>query len=71
MYKRQDQECKEYQILELKDPKKQSYRKFYFLDNQFVGGILIGDCKKAAHLRKALDNGSNLQTFLDAHFLDE
>lgn len=66
-----DQECKQYQILELKDPKQQSYRKFYFLDNQFVGGILIGDCKKAAHLRKALDNGSNLQTFLDAHFLDE
>lgn len=66
-----DQECRQYQILELKDPKNQSYRKFYFLDNQFVGGILIGDCKKAAHLRKALDRGSNLQTFLDAHFLDE
>lgn len=66
-----DLECREYQILELKDPKNDSYRKFYFLDNQFVGGILIGDCKKAAHLRKSLDKGSNLQTFLDGHFLDE
>lgn len=61
----------DYQILELSDPKMEIYRKFYFEDNQFVGGILMGDTKKAVQLRKAIDKGTNMQTFLDAHFLDE
>ncbi|MFT4244282.1 MAG: FAD-dependent oxidoreductase [Candidatus Woesearchaeota archaeon] len=65
------EDAKEYQILELKDPKTEVYRKFYFLNNIFVGGILMGDTKKAVHLRKAIDKGSQIQTFLDAHFLDE
>ena len=61
----------DYQILELKDPKTEVYRKFYFLDDQFVGGILMGSTNKAVHLRKAIDKASQIQTFLDAHFLDE
>lgn len=61
----------QYQILELSDPKTESFRKFYFLDDQFVGGILMGNTTKSSQLRKAIDKGSNMQTFLDAHFLDE
>ena len=66
----QKESC-EYQILELKDPKKEIYRKFYFIDDQFVGGILLGETTKAVQLRKAIDKASQIQTFLDAHFLDE
>lgn len=62
---------KDYQKLELADPKQEIYRKFFFIDNQFVGGILMGDTKKAIQLRRALDNGSTMQQFLDTHFLDE
>lgn len=64
------QEKTDYQILELKDPKQENYRKFFFLDNEFVGGILIGDCSKSIQLRKAVDKKSSMQHFLDMHFLD-
>ncbi len=61
----------DYQILELNDPKNKIYKKFYFKDNNFVGGILIGNTKKAIQLRKSLNNNSTIQHFLEKHFLDE
>ena len=67
----QNKNKNEYQILELSDPANEVYRKFYFLNNLFVGGILMGDTSKAVQLRKAIDKGSNMQHFLDMHFLDE
>ncbi|MCA9496232.1 MAG: FAD-dependent oxidoreductase, partial [Nanoarchaeota archaeon] len=67
----QNKDKKEYQILELSDPSNEVYRKFYFLNNLFVGGILMGSTTKAVQLRKAIDKGSNMQHFLDMHFLDE
>ena len=60
-----------YQVLELKDPLNEIYRKFFFVNNCFVGGVLMGDTSKAVQLRKAIDKASNLQNFLDNHFLDE
>lgn len=60
-----------YQIMELSDPQNEIYRKFYFVNNCFVGGILMGDTSKAVQLRKAIDKASSLQNFLDNHFLDE
>lgn len=62
---------KNYQIMELSDPENEIYRKFYFVNNSFVGGILMGDTSKAVQLRKAIDKNSSLQNFLDNHFLDE
>ncbi|NCC71014.1 hypothetical protein EOM09_05510, partial [bacterium] len=60
-----------YSILELKDPKLNIYKKFYFKDNLFVGGILMGDISKSIQLRKAINAASTIQHFLDMHFLDE
>lgn len=60
-----------YQMLELSDPQNEIYRKFYFLDNEFVGGLLMGDTRKAVQLRVAIDRKSDMQSFLDNHFLDE
>ena len=60
-----------YQVLELKDPLNEIYRKFFFVNNCFVGGVLMGDTSKAVQLRKSIDRASNLQSFLDNHFLDE
>ncbi len=62
---------KNYQVLELSDYNNRTYRKFYFEDDEFVGGILLGDTSKAVQLRKAMDNQSTMQHFLDQHFLDE
>lgn len=61
---------KNYQCLELSDPESEMYRKFYFFENEFVGGILMGDTSKAIQLRKAIDRKTNMQHFLDDHFLD-
>ena len=62
--------CDEYEELELFDPRVEKYKKFYFYNNEFVGGILIGDTSKAVQLRKAMEFRSNMQTFLESHFLE-
>jgi len=46
------------------------YKKLYFLNDEFVGGLLMGDTSKAIQLRRAIDNKSTLKHFLDLHFLD-
>ncbi|MCA9486522.1 MAG: FAD-dependent oxidoreductase [Candidatus Woesearchaeota archaeon] len=61
----------EYQTLSLSDPQKKVYRKFYFREDQFVGGILMGETSKATQLHIALERSSTMQSFLDAHFLNE
>jgi flavorubredoxin/NADPH-dependent 2,4-dienoyl-CoA reductase/sulfur reductase-like enzyme len=60
-----------YQLLELNDPSNKIHKKFYFYNGVFVGGVLMGDTSKAVSLRKAIYKGSNIQNFLDDHFLDE
>jgi NAD(P)H-nitrite reductase large subunit len=43
----------EYQIALYNDTKENIYKKLYFFDNKFVGGILIGDISKATELLSA------------------
>lgn len=59
-----------YQVLEMADKQIDVYRKFYFYNNEFVGGILMGNVDKATQLQLALKKGSTMSHFLDMHFLD-
>ncbi len=47
---------KKYKSLEIYDQAKSSYEKLYFINNRFVGGILIGDVSKSALLIDAYKN---------------
>lgn len=44
---------KVYKDYEVFDPEKNNYEKLYFVDDKFVGGILIGNVKKSSQLLKA------------------
>ncbi|MCT4594793.1 MAG: FAD-dependent oxidoreductase [Anaeromicrobium sp.] len=43
----------DYQVVEIKDDKKGIYKKMYFVNKSFVGGILIGDTSKSVNMIQA------------------
>ena len=51
---------KVYQISEYKDLKNKVYKKLYFYNDKFVGGILIGDVLKSSVLLTAIKSNSSM-----------
>lgn len=52
---------KKYETIQLGDS--ENYEKYYFVDNIFVGGILLGNIRKSAKLKSALNKGYSLEEF--------
>jgi flavorubredoxin/NADPH-dependent 2,4-dienoyl-CoA reductase/sulfur reductase-like enzyme len=55
---------KKYKTFEIYDAAKGFYEKFYFVNNRFSGGILIGDVSKGPRLLEAYENGASLESLL-------
>ncbi|MCT4606274.1 MAG: FAD-dependent oxidoreductase [Marinisporobacter sp.] len=56
---------KTYETIELHNSSKGNYQKMYFLNNIFVGGILIGDTTKSIKMMEAIDKRSSLATMIN------
>ncbi len=52
---------KKYKSYEIYDEAKNSYEKLYFVNNRFVGGILIGDVSKSARLLDAYKKQESME----------
>jgi flavorubredoxin/NADPH-dependent 2,4-dienoyl-CoA reductase/sulfur reductase-like enzyme len=55
---------KKYKSFEIYDEAKNSYEKLYFVNNRFVGGILIGDVSKSARLLDAFKKQEPMEKLL-------
>ncbi|MCT4618518.1 MAG: FAD-dependent oxidoreductase [Marinisporobacter sp.] len=55
---------KTYETIELHNSDKDIYQKMYFLNNVFVGGILIGDTTKSVKMMEGIDKRSSLSTMM-------
>lgn len=53
-----------YKTFEVHDGAKNTYEKFYFVNNRFCGGILMGDISKSAKLLDAYKNQDPITKFL-------
>ncbi|MDR3294208.1 MAG: FAD-dependent oxidoreductase [Clostridiales Family XIII bacterium] len=56
--------AKKYKTFEIHDTAKKTYRKLYFVNNRFSGGILLGDVSESARLLEAYKNGDSLEKLL-------
>lgn len=54
-----------YKTLQLSDPAEGIYKKLYFVNSRFAGGILIGDVSASAKLLKAYEKKLELADMLD------
>jgi flavorubredoxin/NADPH-dependent 2,4-dienoyl-CoA reductase/sulfur reductase-like enzyme len=55
---------KKYKSIEIYDAGKNTYEKFYFVNNRFCGGVLIGDVSKSKSLLDAYKNQESVEKFL-------
>jgi flavorubredoxin/NADPH-dependent 2,4-dienoyl-CoA reductase/sulfur reductase-like enzyme len=55
---------KQYKTFEIYDAAKGLYEKFYFVNNRFSGGILIGNVTKGPRLLEAYANGDSLESLM-------
>ncbi|GAB1476767.1 FAD-dependent oxidoreductase [Bacillota bacterium] len=56
---------KKYKSYEIFDEAKNTYEKLFFVNDRFVGGILIGDVKKSSRLLKAFKNQETMEKLLE------
>ncbi|MDR2355597.1 MAG: FAD-dependent oxidoreductase [Clostridiales Family XIII bacterium] len=56
--------AKQYKTFEIRDAAKGFYEKFYFVNNRFSGGILIGDVSRSARLLEAYTNKESLESMM-------
>ena len=54
-----------YKAIELSDPARGIYKKLYFVNNRFVGGILMGDVTKAAKLLEGYEKKMTLEDMMN------
>lgn len=54
-----------YKALELADPAKGIYKKLYFVNNRFTGGILVGDVSHSAKLLQGYEKKLTLTDMMD------
>lgn len=54
-----------YKAIELFDPARGIYKKLYFVNNRFVGGILMGDVTKAAKLLEGYEKKMTLEDMMN------
>lgn len=54
---------KKYKSIEILDEGKDLYEKYYFVNNRFCGGILMGDVSKSSKLVEAYKNQDPVETF--------
>lgn len=54
-----------YKAIELSDPARGIYKKLYFVNNRFVGGILMGDVSKAAKLLEGYEKKMTLEDMMN------
>lgn len=55
---------KDYRTIELSDPNRGDYEKYYFVHNRLVGVILIGDISKQLDMMKALKENRKFADFM-------
>ncbi|MGI6747421.1 MAG: FAD-dependent oxidoreductase [Anaerovoracaceae bacterium] len=55
---------KVYKTIEVYDGTKNTYEKFYFVNNKFCGGILIGDVSKTSKLMDGYKNNYHIAKFI-------
>lgn len=55
-----------YKVIELIDQKRDSYEKYYFVNDQFVGAILIGDTSKIVKVDQAITNKESFAKFMNS-----
>jgi flavorubredoxin/NADPH-dependent 2,4-dienoyl-CoA reductase/sulfur reductase-like enzyme len=55
--------------LGFQNPEKNIYQKLFFRDNKLIGGILIGDTKKAGKIIAAIQNVKTIQDIIKENFL--
>ncbi len=55
--------------LSFKNPEKNIYQKLFFRDNKLIGGILIGDTKKAGKIITAIQKIKTMQDIVKENFL--
>ena len=53
-----------YKAVELSDPAKGIYKKLYFVNNRFTGGILIGDVSQSAKLLTGYEKKQTLEELM-------
>ena len=53
-----------YKALELSDPAKGIYKKLYFVNNRFTGGILVGDVSHSAKLLQGYEKKLTLEDMM-------
>ncbi len=59
-----------YKVVADKNPSDNMYRKLYFVDDSFVGGILIGDVTKTMSLIRGVARGTNSKDMIKDVVLD-
>lgn len=58
------QEGLNYKAIQLADPAKGIYKKLYFVNNRFTGGILIGDVNQSARLLEGYEKKQTLEDMM-------